>query len=444
MRRGTILVLGLLVASTAITAVPQTAEARPAILNALRGILGAPLGIIGGGFRHGRRSASRHHHRAYASHGRPAAAAAAVAGTGAAAATASRATANPAESPAASNAGADNTVATAPPAPHQNTASAVPPETQGRGEPVHESAITERPQPKLGRMGPPAWPTAYEDVIGYALWPAEYGQQLRNHGIGDVVVTAFAPGPTLAAARNRQGTRQARAAEPGQAPAAAAGCGGWDLTSSDWPLAQISSTIELNDAQKNALDQLKTAMNEAGASIKSTCRDDANQAPVERLRAMQTTLWAVHDAAQAIRTPLARFYDTLSDQQKQQFAAPAMAQTDARAPSRGDISRSDMARMCGMPGSNEVPIRQIDQTVRPTKAQRASLEALQKKSFEMGQFLMASCLKPMPATPAERLDAAADRLTAVIFAASNVNMALNDFTSELNDDQKSKLNSLVR
>ena len=61
----------------------------------------------------------------------------------------------------------------------------------------------------------------------------------------------------------------------------------------------------------------------------------------------------------------------------------------------------------------------------------------------MGQFLMASCLKPMPATPAERLDAAADRLTAVIFAASNVNMALNDFTSQLNDEQKTKLNSLV-
>ncbi len=57
---------------------------------------------------------------------------------------------------------------------------------------------------------------------------------------------------------------------------------------------------------------------------------------------------------------------------------------------------------------------------------------------------MASCLKPMPATPAERLDAAADRLTAVIFAASNVNMALNDFTSQLSDEQKSRLNSLVR
>ena len=57
----------------------------------------------------------------------------------------------------------------------------------------------------------------------------------------------------------------------------------------------------------------------------------------------------------------------------------------------------------------------------------------------MGQFLMASCLQPIAATPMERLDAAADRLTAVIFAASNVNIALNDFTSQLSEEQKAKL-----
>ena len=47
-------------------------------------------------------------------------------------------------------------------------------------------------------------------------------------------------------------------------------------------------------------------------------------------------------------------------------------------------------------------------------------------------------------TPAERLDVAADRLTAVIFAASNVNMELNEFTSQLSDEQKTKLNAMLR
>ena len=191
--------------------------------------------------------------------------------------------------------------------------------------------------------------------------------------------------------------------------------------------------------QRGALDQFKTVLNDAVSSIKSTCRDDANLGPVERVRVMQNTLWAVHDAAQLIRAPLAKFYDSLNEEQKQKFAAPAQAQAGGRPPP----SRNDMARMCDLPTA-DAPMRQIEQSVRPTKAQRSSLEALQKKTFEMGQFLMASCLKPMPATPAERLDAAADRLTAVIFAASNLNMALNDFTSQLSDEQKTKLNSMVR
>jgi hypothetical protein len=317
------------------------------------------------------------------------------------------------------------------PNPQRNAALAAPDdELRSRaGEPARMPAPS---QARLGTVGPPAWPTAYEDVIGYTLWPKEYGERLRVHGIGDILSTAFAPSAAIAAR-----TQQARAGDPNSAPVAVT-CGSVDLTANDWPIAQITSTIDLNDTQRATLDQLKTALSDAVSAIKSSCRDDTNLGPVERLRVMQNTLWAVHDAAQLIRAPLAKFYDSLSDEQKQKFAAPAQAQAGGRTP-----SRSEMARMCDLPTA-DAPMRQIEQNVRPTKAQRSSLEALQKKSFEMGQFLMASCLKPMPATPAERLDAAADRLTAVIFAASNLNMALNDFTSQLGDEQKTKLNTMVR
>ena len=40
--------------------------------------------------------------------------------------------------------------------------------------------------------------------------------------------------------------------------------------------------------------------------------------------------------------------------------------------------------------------------------------------------------------------AVADRLTAVIFAASSVNLALNDFYNQLDDAQKTKFNNAVR
>ena len=44
MRRGTLLIVGLLLAGTAM---PQPAEARPRLLRALQGIVTAPLGILG-------------------------------------------------------------------------------------------------------------------------------------------------------------------------------------------------------------------------------------------------------------------------------------------------------------------------------------------------------------------------------------------------------------
>ena len=446
MRRGTMLIVGLLLASTAM---PQTADARPLLLKILRGM--TPLGAIMGGGYSGRRAA--YHRRAAASRTLPAAVAAAPVAAGAAAAGTAATTGNaPAAASDAASAQAaapvttglapsrdinpgDAQAATTPPlnsAQSQRNAALTAPDEEPlahAGEPARMPAPS---QPHLGTVGPLAWPTAYEDVIGFTLWPKEYGERLRVHGIGDVLSTAFASGAAIAVR-----TQQARAGDPSGAPVAIT-CGSVDLTANDWPIAQITSAIELNDVQRGALDQFKTALNDAVSSIKSTCLSDTNLAPVERLRVMQNTLWAVHDAAQLIRAPLASFYDSLNAEQKQKFAAPAQPQAGARAP-----SRNDMARMCDLPTA-DAPIRQIEQSVRPTKTQRPSLEALQKKSFEMGQFLMASCLKPMPATPAERLDAAADRLTAVIFAASNLNMALNDFTSQLSDEQKSKLNSMVR
>ncbi len=420
MRRGTILVMGLLLAPIAMP--PTQADARPLLLKILRA---GPLGPVFGAGRYAGPRAGYQQRRAAAIRAararavaRSAAPAAAVAGV--AGATAAIAANNPSDTPDART-GATN--------PQMATTGSASTDEPRAVEPVRQAA-------RLGTVGPLAWPSAYEDVVGFALWPKEYGERLRAHGIADVLGTALVPSATLAA-RTRANNAQARADEPNAAPVAA-GCGSVDLTATDWPIAQIATSIELDAAQRGALDQLTTALSDAIASIKSTCRgDEAGLTPVERIQVMQNTLWAVHGAAQLIRGPLARFYDSLTDQQKQQFAAPAPQQANARG-----ISRADMARMCGAPVSNEAPMRQIEQSLRPTKAQRASLDALQKTSSEMGQFLMASCLKPIEATPAARLDAAADRLTAVIFAASNVNITLNDFTSQLSDEQKSKLNSL--
>ena len=401
MRRGTMLVLGLLLASTAM---PHEVQARD-LLGSMVGALTSPIrGVLGTG-RHHYRGRAHHHRIGRSSRTRPAAIAAAPAAAAATAAVAA------------------TTTKTEPGKTSATTGSVTSDEPRATLTPLRST--------RLGAVGPLAWPSSFEDVLGYTLWPKQYGTRLGAHGIGDVLSTAFAPSAAIAAR-----TKQARA--DGSAADAALACGNIELTANDWPIAEIGSTSELNDTQHAALDKLRTSMNKAIASIKSSCRDTSDLGPVQRLQAMQAALWAVHDAAQQIRTPLAAFYATLSDEQKQQFAAPAQP-SGTRGPSRGDI-----ARMCDLPASTDAPVRQIERAVHPTAAQRKSLEELQRKAGEMGQFLLASCLAPMPDTPVQRLDAATDRLTAMVFAISNVNIALNDFTSRLGADQKAQLDSVAR
>jgi hypothetical protein len=407
MHRGTMLVLSLLLA-LAFATMPQDVQARRSSpFGAVLGVLTTPLRALEPGRRH--RSRAAHHHRRTAHHPRKRAVTAAPV-------------------PAATGAAAIAATAT------KSAEAANEPSTTGTApDRALSAASAPAPAAHFGTVGPVAWPGAYEDVIGFTLWPKQYGTRLGAHGIGDVLSTAFAPDASIAAR-----TKQARA-DATTADATPPACGSVNLTANDWPIADINSTFDLNDAQRRALDQLRVAIGDAIASIKSSCRDDdTNRGPVARLQAMQNTMWAVHDAAQLIRAPLAAFFAVLTDDQKRKFAAPE------HQPSAGGISRSDIARMCDLPASVDAPIRAIEQAIQPTAAQRASLEALQKKSAEMGQFLLASCLAPVPEMPTQRLDAAANRLTAMIFAISNVNMALNDFTSRLGNEQKTKLDSIVR
>ena len=474
MRRATMVVFGLLAIGIAL---PAGAEARPRGLpGALFGLITKPFDMILGGVD---RMARRGVHRRPNSRPRSAPAAASKqttpstkaataaepAGTAnhsgvAPAAAAALATGGIAAASTASASATRSPETTPPiplPAPGQQRASLTEPERAGSSE-SHDgkeaselkaqptrraSAQPTRSPVSLGVVGPRTWPNAYEDVIGFALWPADYAARLRAHGIGDVLTAILAPPRST-----KPGMRLARAdaADPTKRDAASGdpsgACGESGGTTPAWPAAAIEHSLDLSPPQRGALDELKAAVGKAVASIKATCRDEAALSPVERLRSLQNTLWAVHDAAILIRAPLTKFYATLTEQQRKQFVVPA-GKIDSRAMAMAaqPANRAEFARMCGAPGSNAWPTKYIDQVLRPTDAQRASLETLQKKSFEMAQFLMASCLQPTPTTPAARLDSASDRLTAVIFAASTVSLAFNDFYNQLSDEQKAKLNS---
>ncbi len=95
-------------------------------------------------------------------------------------------------------------------------------------------------------------------------------------------------------------------------------------------------------------------------------------------------------------------------------------------------------------GSAERLVKEIEMKVKPDKTQAASLENLHKISSDMAKLLVASCAQPIPADPLARLDSASDQITAMNYAASNVQIALDDFYGRLSQTQKARFEATGR
>jgi hypothetical protein len=291
----------------------------------------------------------------------------------------------------------------------------------------------------LGVVGPRTWPSAYEDVIGYTFWPNDYEADYRQHGFGDIAGAILAPpekGPASADTRSRASTT-------GSASASVAPDCDDTRVRNDWPRAEITRAIDLNDNQRGALDRLQTAINDAAKSVRNgACQSADTSTPADRLELAVQRLWSVQNASVVVRGALKDFYDTLSDEQKAKFRpAPDKAKAEKTDSKPGDnpMNRQACAQQAG---GDERLMKQIQQAVRPTRQQKAGVEALAKTAGGMSQYLTASCAQPTPDDPLARLDAATGRLTAINYAATSMEVALSQFSAALTDDQRKKFDAL--
>ena len=297
---------------------------------------------------------------------------------------------------------------------------------------------------RLGRAGPAAWPAAYEEAVGFAFWPDNYGAQLRSRGfdvIADTIAGRFdrQPAPTRVAttgsAKDDSGIGVS-ADQCNEAPGA----------DDKWPSARLEQVLQLSDAQHEALEKLQVAVNDATKTIKTDCRQLEDLSPPDRLRALVQTLWVVRDGAIALRGPLKGFYEPLTSAQKNSFAVekPQSNPPPPDSQTQGGANRQYQACASQNVGSAERLIKEIEMKIRPDKTQAASLENLHKVSSDMAKLLIASCAQPVPADPLGRLDSAGDQITAINYAAANVQIALDDFYARLSRTQKARLDAAGR
>jgi hypothetical protein len=140
-------------------------------------------------------------------------------------------------------------------------------------------------------------------------------------------------------------------------------------------------------------------------------------------------------AISIMKPALDKFYGVLSDEQKAKIAALAVDQQPAPREDRPDCNAAQ-------PGATEWPSEQIENNVKPTDAQRASLTALQAAVAKAADVLKSSCPPPDARTPPARLVAVGARLDVMLQAIGTVLPALDTFYSSLTDEQRAAFDAI--
>jgi hypothetical protein len=219
--------------------------------------------------------------------------------------------------------------------------------------------------------------------------------------------------------------------------AALESCTGLAPGVTDLPIDQIRQTVHPTTDQEAALDDVSAASSQASHIIKLSCPNSVPLTPIGRLDAAQQRLDATIKAIHIVRSPLERFYQALSDEQRQRFNA-------MNGSSEGAPSAASMTAACSQGAGSflDLPVQRIEQVVQPTAQQQSAFDDLKKATQKAGDQLQASCPTAVPKSPVARVDTVETRLRAMMDAIKSVRPDLQNFYASLTDEQKAKFNTM--
>jgi LTXXQ motif family protein len=291
--------------------------------------------------------------------------------------------------------------------------------------------------------GPVFWPYAYSDIFDYTFWPWGYEDGFWAFAYDDFIDGLFwgeaGPPDEYVEYAGAPPPRARRAAvvelcrEPGTGITA-------------WPFRDIERKLDLTSDQRALLDEVRDAAKKATSVFKDSCpsQDAYPLTRPGRLRAMVGRLQATLEAVETVRPPLEKFYNSLSDEQKERFNELGPARLHNNPEVTAALPADVKACKQGKPGLTALPIEQIDNVVQPSDEQEKLLDHLEDATDRAVAILQAACPNETPLTPPGRLEAAQTRLKAMVDAANTVKPALDDFYSSLSNEQKARFNRIGR
>ncbi len=293
--------------------------------------------------------------------------------------------------------------------------------------------------------GPVFWPYAYSDIFDYAFWPDGYDEGYWDYAYDDFVdglfwgeygppddyAYAYAPLPGHRETRVSYAGVQELCKEPGTGITA-------------WPFPEIQRKVGVNDEQKQLLVDVRKAAADAAATFKASCpaENAFPLTPPGRLTAMTGRLQATLDSVKVVRPALDKFYNSLSDEQKERFNQLGPKQPANNPETTAALPQDNKSCSEAKPGLASLPIEKIADVVKPTDAQQSGLKNLQDATDKAVTTLQAACPDAVPLTPPGRLAAMEKRLQAMIDAATTVKPALDSFYTSLSNEQKARFDRI--
>jgi LTXXQ motif family protein len=289
----------------------------------------------------------------------------------------------------------------------------------------------------------------FDDFFSYAFWPDNNYAPFWDYGPDAILWAAFWPnyeypcsnegtygsgGPSCNW-NNSGETEGAQSALPQGTVDTAATCSGFapDLTSP--PFDRFQTILQPSADQQQAIEDLKVNLARASQILRDACPSEAQITPAGRLDAMERRLRAMREAVLIVRGPLELLYGRLNEQQK---IALERAETGEEGTVRGRIV--DLGKLCSAQTRvSGLPQRGIENAIRLDVAQRRDLNRLKVTSARAAKSLLSSCPAQMPRTLQARLDAASNRLEALIAAIDKIKPKVQKFFASLSPAQRAAL-----
>jgi hypothetical protein len=150
------------------------------------------------------------------------------------------------------------------------------------------------------------WPYSYGDVLTFALWPYVYNNPFWDYDVDALLDIILSTGLYVADTHGDDvyGVDVCGALAPGVP---------------QLPVDRIEQTVRPIRTQIASLDGLKSASLRASEFVATSCPSEIPQTPLGRLDMVERRIAAMMETVQILRTPLAEFYNSLTDEQRRRL-----------------------------------------------------------------------------------------------------------------------------